>query len=144
MKIELIITGKPMIKKNSRPNRVLYPKGSKITKLRGGTNIFMPGNQKLRAVTFKSNDLQNAEEAAIYELKSQFSGEMIRSAIHAQFTFYVPDRRKRDLSNLYEFPQDCLEEAGIIENDNQIFSHDGSRMKYDPQYPRTEISLFFF
>jgi Holliday junction resolvase RusA-like endonuclease len=32
-----------------------------------------------------------------------------------------------DLSNLYEMPQDCLQTAGIIDNDTDIISHDGSR-----------------
>lgn len=33
-----------------------------------------------------------------------------------------------DISNLYEFPQDCLQAAGILKNDNLIKSHDFSRI----------------
>lgn len=54
------------------------------------------------------------------------------------FKFYFPksiyftkkglrSRTLSDLSNLYELPQDCLQKAGIISNDTQICSHDGSR-----------------
>ena len=52
------------------------------------------------------------------------------------FTFPVADfytkvgKRKLtlpDLSNLYEWPQDCLQKAGIIKNDTQVCSHDWSR-----------------
>ena len=32
-----------------------------------------------------------------------------------------------DASNLYEFPQDALEKAGIITNDRLVEHHDGSR-----------------
>lgn len=32
-----------------------------------------------------------------------------------------------DLSNLYQGPEDCLQKAGIIVDDKQIESHDGSR-----------------
>lgn len=32
-----------------------------------------------------------------------------------------------DLSNLYQLPEDCLEEAGILAGDHLIMSHDGSR-----------------
>jgi Holliday junction resolvase RusA-like endonuclease len=32
-----------------------------------------------------------------------------------------------DLSNLYQLPEDCLEKAGIIENDCLIMAHDYSR-----------------
>lgn len=33
-----------------------------------------------------------------------------------------------DLSNLYQLPEDCLQLAGIIADDAQIQSHDGSRI----------------
>ena len=32
-----------------------------------------------------------------------------------------------DASNLYQMPEDLLESAGVLENDRQIDSHDGSR-----------------
>lgn len=34
-----------------------------------------------------------------------------------------------DLSNIYQLPEDCLKLAGIIVDDSQIQSHDGSRIK---------------
>lgn len=60
----------------------------------------------------------------------------IRGDIHVQFLFYFNNfltkkgsrnRKIPDLSNLYHFPEDCLQEAGIIDNDSFICSHDGSR-----------------
>jgi hypothetical protein len=44
-----------------------------------------------------------------------------------------------DLSNLYQLPEDCLQKAGVIENDFYICGHDGSRRlptqsELDPSY----------
>lgn len=39
----------------------------------------------------------------------------------------IRSRKLPDLSNLYELPQDCLQAAGIILDDNLIESHDLSR-----------------
>ena len=44
-----------------------------------------------------------------------------------------------DLSNLYQLPEDCLQQAGIIENDNLIESHDLSRRLHGPQ---NELEIF--
>jgi|GEM_PF-3475371 len=54
--------------------------------------------------------------------------------IHAKFTFTGPWIRGSgnvpDLSNLYCGPEDWLQKARIITDDNQIESHDGSRRIY--------------
>ena len=51
--------------------------------------------------------------------------------INVKITSYGAWKRESgnlpDLSNLYQMPEDLLEQAGIIEDDNQIESHDGSR-----------------
>lgn len=91
----------------------------------------------------KSSKLKSAEETALWEIKEQ-SGNIIEPLpityrMHVKFLFYRGDHRNVDLSNLYEFPQDVLQKAGIIENDCLIESHDGSRKLYDKENPRTEI-----
>jgi Holliday junction resolvase RusA-like endonuclease len=74
---------------------------------------------------------------AIEKLKQRID-DPIDCDIHAQFTFYFPesvyytkkgDRSAKlpDLSNLYELPQDVMQDMGIIKNDTLICSHDGSR-----------------
>lgn len=54
--------------------------------------------------------------------------------------FYRKDGKQRenlaDLSNLVQLPEDCLQKAGIIFNDRQIFSLDGSR-----RLPGSETAL---
>lgn len=60
----------------------------------------------------------------------------IEEDVQVVFTFYFKDyytkkglRSKKlpDQSNLYQGPEDALQAAGIIKDDGQIMSHDGSR-----------------
>jgi len=57
--------------------------------------------------------------------------------------FYMPTKRKCDLTNMLEAIDDILVKAGILEDDNYgiIESHDGSRVLYDKANPRTEIRI---
>lgn len=60
--------------------------------------------------------------------------------------FYLPARRKTDLTNLLEAIDDILVECGILADDNSsvIVSHDGSRVLYDKEKPRTEVTITAF
>jgi Holliday junction resolvase RusA-like endonuclease len=117
--MKIILTGNPIIKKNSRP---IY-------------------KTKSRPILGKSAKLKEAEKLAYHEALSQKKGPTIDYPISIMFLFYRNNKRKVDLSNLYEFPQDILEGAGIITNDNLIESHDGSRKLHDKESPRTEIYI---
>lgn len=57
--------------------------------------------------------------------------------------FYMGTRRKCDLTNLLEAIDDILVDAGLIADDNYtiIESHDGSRVLYDKDKPRTEVYI---
>ena len=57
--------------------------------------------------------------------------------------FYMPTHRRVDLVNLLEAADDLLVKAGVLPDDSSeiIFSHDGSRVKYDKDKPRTEITI---
>lgn len=52
-------------------------------------------------------------------------------------------RRKVDALNLGEALDDILIKYGVIEDDNCLIvaSHDGSRVFYDKENPRTEIEI---
>ena len=56
----------------------------------------------------------------------------------------MPTRRKCDLTNLLQAIDDIMVKAGLIEDDNYkvIQSHDGSRVYYDKNAPRTEIYIY--
>ena len=76
--------------------------------------------------------------------------------VNAKITTYLPTRQIVDASNLYQAVEDCMQahtgrckptceiHAGILSNDSQIEAHDGSRRRYDPGNPRTEITLTRF
>lgn len=88
----------------------------------------------------KSEDLMTAEKFLTLALISRKNEIGIKQPIKGElwviFRFYFKDfytkkgtrsRFVNDLSNLYELPQDCLQAAGVIENDSDIVSHDRSR-----------------
>lgn len=87
----------------------------------------------------KSKDLLEAEKFLTLTFKSK-KNELrlptLKGDLWVIFRFYFKDyhtkdgrrsARVNDLSNLYELPQDCLQAAGVIENDSDIVSHDRSR-----------------
>lgn len=57
--------------------------------------------------------------------------------------FYMPTRRRCDLTNLLEAIDDVMVKHGLIEDDNYniIVSHDGSRVMYDKDNGRTEVEI---
>ena len=70
-------------------------------------------------------------------------GECINSPVNVKCLFYMPTRRKCDLTNLLEAIDDILVKAGLLSDDNFtiVESHDGSRVLYDKTNPRTEIEI---
>ena len=67
----------------------------------------------------------------------------IDKPVNVKCLFYIPTRRKCDLTNLLEAIDDILVKYGILADDNYtvIQSHDGSRVYYDKENPRTEIYI---
>ena len=63
--------------------------------------------------------------------------------VNVRCIFYMPDRRKCDLTNLHEAIDDILVKYGVLADDNYtiIAGHDGSRVKVDRKNPRTEIYI---
>lgn len=72
-----------------------------------------------------------------------FKNQPIDYPVNIKCLFYMPTRRKCDLTNLLEAVDDILVDAGVIADDNYsiVWSHDGSRVYYDKQNPRTEIFI---
>ena len=64
-------------------------------------------------------------------------------AINLKCTFYVSDRRKRDLVNLLEAIQDILVKYHVIADDNYniVKSVDGSRILYKKNREETIIEI---
>lgn len=70
-------------------------------------------------------------------------GVYIDKPVNIKCLFYMPTRRKCDLTNLLEAVDDILVKTGLLADDNFtiIESHDGSRVFYDKNNPRTEIVI---
>ncbi len=88
-------------------------------------------------VTVRSSDAaKRFMDEAILQLRVTWNRKF-RSPI----VTYLPSSQTPDASNLYEGPQDALQAAGVIENDQQIQTHDGSDRLTDRLNPRVEITL---
>ena len=67
----------------------------------------------------------------------------IDQAVNVRCLFFLPTRRKGDLTNYLEAIDDVMVKYGLLKDDNYtiIQSHDGSRVLYDKDNPRTEILI---
>ena len=70
----------------------------------------------------------------------------IDTPVRVQYLFYMATRRKVDSLNLCATADDLLVEVGILKDDNSaiIKNHDGTRVLYDKQNPRTEIFIYTY
>ena len=64
--------------------------------------------------------------------------------MHIKYLFYMGTRRRVDSLNLQAAADDLLVYAGILEDDNSaiVKHHDGTRVLYDKENPRTEIYIY--
>lgn len=67
----------------------------------------------------------------------------ISTPVNLKCLFYMPTRRIVDLVGLLQAADDVLTAYGVILDDNSriVVSHDGSRVLYDKENPRTEIEI---
>lgn len=73
----------------------------------------------------------------------QGKGLKINEPVNVKCVYYMPTRRRVDLTNLMEATHDILVKYEVLADDNSgiIYSVDGSRVLYDKQNPRTEVSI---
>ena len=111
----------PISKKNSQ--RIFRPNGM-------NRPIIVPSEQYKRY----------EKEAALFFPRL---AQAINYPVNVKCLFYMPTRRKCDLTNMLEAIDDVMVKAGLLEDDNYtiIQSHDGSRVLYDKENPRTEVEI---
>lgn len=114
---KIIINYPPTTKKNS----------SRIVTIGGRTRII------------PSKKYVEYEKACKYYLKPLG----IDYPVNIKCTFYMPTRRKVDITNLLSGIDDVLVTHGVITDDNRdiVAAHDGSRVLYCKENPRTEIEI---
>lgn len=63
--------------------------------------------------------------------------------VNVKCLFYLPTKRRTDMTNLLEAVDDLLVSAGILADDHYgiVAGHDGSRCYVDRDLPRTEIVI---
>lgn len=118
--LKLVICGRPITKKNS----------SRIVTC-GGYPRLLPSKAY---VHYQKDSLR------------QITGRdrvKIDQPINLKVLYYMPTRHRVDLVNLLEATCDILVDAGVLADDNSkiVVSHDGSRVLYDKDNPRTEIYI---
>ena len=89
-----------------------------------------------------SSAYKRSEEQAIYFLAPK-PKTPLAGCYRVAAEFYMPTRRRVDLTNLLEAAHDTLVSAKILADDNNtiIASVDGSRVLYVKENPRTEIYI---
>ena len=122
MKVEITIPGRPTTKKNSQ--QILRNK-------RTG-----------KPFVVQSEAYQNYETACLWHLKT-YRGPKFTGPVRVTCRYWMPNRRSwPDLPGLYQATADILEKAGIIANDRNIISMDGSEIVgVDRENPRVEIEI---
>lgn len=70
--------------------------------------------------------------------------DTIEEKVNVKAVFYMPTRRRVDLTNLLQALLDVLVKYGVIADDNSkvVFSVDGSYVDYDKENPRTEVEIW--
>ena len=119
--IKFIIPLPPITKKNHQ--QIVWPKGKK------------------RPFVTPSPQYKQYEKDALWFIPKLT--EPLTGPLCVACKFYLPTRRKCDLTNLLQAIDDIMVKAGLLEDDNYtvIASHDGSRAFYDKDAPRTEVII---
>lgn len=119
--MKLLIPGDPATKKNSQ----------RIIHLKNGRTLIRP-----------SKRFESYQESAGRLIPPE-ARTRLRGPFNVKCVYFMRTRRKVDLVNLLEATCDILVHYGVVEDDNAsiIKSHDGSRVLYDKENPRVEITL---
>ena len=98
-------------------------------------------NQKTgKPFIMPSKKFKEYEAAAMWFVPKRTT---IDCAVNVKCLFYMPTHRHVDLTNLLEAIDDILVKARLLDDDDYtvIESHDGSRVLYDKEKPRTEVYI---
>lgn len=121
--IKITIPLPPVTKKNSQ--RIMH--SSKT-----GASFIMPSQKYI-----------DYEAEAVWHCKKAGVHEPIDYPVEVKCLFYMPTKRRVDLTNLLESVDDVLVRSGVLKDDHSgiIVSHDGSRVLYDKDNPRTVLFI---
>uniref|UniRef100_A0A6M3L6Q1 Uncharacterized protein n=1 Tax=viral metagenome TaxID=1070528 RepID=A0A6M3L6Q1_9ZZZZ len=109
MRIELTIRGRPVVLKNSK--QLIVINGRRIIKSSKAVEAYQH-----KAIAAACASWGNRPPIAM----------PVNLAIRSCGAWKRTSKSLPDASNLYQMPEDILEAAGVLENDRQIESHNGS------------------
>lgn len=108
-----------------------------VTK-KNSQRIVLVRNRPMILPSQKYKDYEQDAMPALLPYRKGYTGP-----VNLRCLYYMPTRRRVDLCNLLEATCDLLVHHGVLADDNSavVVSHDGSRVLYDREHPRTEIFL---
>ena len=117
--VKFVLYGDPKTKKNSQ--QIAYYRGKPFI-MQGGK------------YTAYANDI-------LWQIR--FHEEPISEPVNVKVVYYRNSKRRVDLGNLLAATCDILIDGGVLKDDNRdiVASHDGSRVYYDKENPRAEITI---
>lgn len=120
MNIKLTLKGAPITKKNSM----------RIIRVRN------------RPMIMPSQQYKDYEGACIFQIPHKVRHK-IDMPVNVQCVYYMPTKRRCDLVNLLEATCDILTRAEVLADDHCriVAAHDGSRVLYDKENPRVEVTI---
>ena len=127
--IKYVISGDPRTKKN---HQMIAGSGRRCPVCK------KPEKQWIRQG--KAHD--SFAEAAAWQLRPR-PRKPIECPVNVKCLFYMKTRRVVDSLNLQAAIDDLLVNCEILKDDNSriVVAHDGSRVLYDPDNPRVEITI---
>lgn len=94
-----------------------------------------------KRMVIPSKQYKEYEQACLWQIRKP--ANPVDVPVNVKCVYYMPTRRRVDLCNLIEATMDILVLAGVLADDNCSIAaaHDGSRVLYDKDEPRTEITI---
>jgi Holliday junction resolvase RusA-like endonuclease len=132
--VKLVITGSPRTAKNSQ--RIFTNKRTGKPFITSGKSAADWGPDAVRQLV----EQRCAQGPVGMRCLGPHVDFPLRNDVHVKALIYR-DRRSGDLDNFEHAIGDALQKAGVIKNDNQIESWDGSRKLIDRINPRVEIEI---
>lgn len=89
----------------------------------------------------QSKEYIQYEKDCLWQIRSP--PRPLAGPVNVRCMYYMPTRRRVDLTNLLEATCDILVKAGVLDDDRAtiVAAHDGSRVLLDRQNPRVEIEI---
>lgn len=121
----------------------LDPRTKKNSQMIAGAGSKCPYCGKFQRQFIRQGSANTQYTVKAYAYLNPKPKEPIGTPVQVRYLFYMATHRKVDALNLQAAADDLLVEAGILADDNSgiVKSHDGTRVLYDKQNPRTEITI---